>query len=220
MLFSELVDHLPHKEMSLIIGPRQAGKTTLMKILSPLIRPTVGRVLIDGADVEDNPTRVKENIGCVVNDERSFFWRLTGRQNLPFFATLNNIPKSKAAETIERLVELVGLTPDFQKPFQNYSSGMKQKLAIARALLKKPQMLIMDEATSGLDNKSQARIQNLLDAQWKGRCTLIAVVHRLDIIKNYDKVAVMKGGKIVEMGTYDELIDKKGILYELVTGRK
>ena len=80
--------------------------------------------------------------------------------------------------------------------------------------------MIMDEATSGLDNDSQARIQNLLETQWKGKSTLIAVVHRLDIIKNYDRVAVMKGGKIIEMGTYDELMDKKSVLRELVDGKK
>ena len=80
--------------------------------------------------------------------------------------------------------------------------------------------MIMDEATSGLDNDSQARIQNLLETQWKGKSTLIAVVHLLDIIKNYDRVGVMKGGKIIEMGTYDELMDKQGVLRELVDGKK
>lgn len=80
--------------------------------------------------------------------------------------------------------------------------------------------MIMDEATSGLDNDSQARIQNLLETHWKGKSTLIAVVHRLDIIENYDRVAVMKDGKIIEMGTYDELMDKQGVLRELVDGKK
>ena len=78
----------------------------------------------------------------------------------------------------------------------------------------------MDEATSALDNKSQARIQNQLDTRWKGRSTVIAVVHRLDITKSYDRIAVLKAGKIIEMGTYDELIGRKGALYELVSGKK
>jgi ABC-type dipeptide/oligopeptide/nickel transport system ATPase subunit len=99
------------------------------------------------------------------------------------------------------------------------SGGQRQKLAIARAFLKKPKILIMDEATSALDNQSQGRIQNLLDAHWKGKSTLIAVIHRLDIIKGYDKIGVMKTGKIEEMGSYDELMAKKGLLYELTTGR-
>ena len=99
------------------------------------------------------------------------------------------------------------------------SGGQRQKLAIARAFLKKPKILIMDEATSALDNQSQGRIQNLLDTHWKGKSTLIAVIHRLDIIKGYDKIGVMKTGKIEEMGSYDELMAKKGLLYELTTGR-
>ena len=100
------------------------------------------------------------------------------------------------------------------------SGGQRQKLAIARAFLKNPKILIMDEATSALDNRSQARIQRVLDTHWKGRVSLIAVVHRLDIIKNYDKVAVMKAGKVAELGSYDELMAQKGLLHELVTGKK
>lgn len=100
------------------------------------------------------------------------------------------------------------------------SGGQRQKLAIARVFLKKPKILIMDEATSALDNRSQALIQKVLDTHWKGKTTVIAVAHRLDIIKNYDKIGVMKTGKIAEMGTYDELMQKKGLLYELATGRR
>jgi len=99
------------------------------------------------------------------------------------------------------------------------SGGQQQKLAIARVFLKEPKILIMDEATSALDNKSQSRIQNLLETRWKKKSTVVSVVHRLDTIKNFDKVAVMKAGKILEMGKYDELMARKGMLYELV-GKK
>lgn len=98
------------------------------------------------------------------------------------------------------------------------SGGQKQKLAIARAFMKEPPILILDEATSALDNRSQSRIQNLLETKWKGRATCVAVVHRLDIIKNFDQVAVMKAGKIVEQGSYDDLMAKKGNLHALVHG--
>lgn len=103
---------------------------------------------------------------------------------------------------------------------ENLSGGQKQKLAIARVLLKDPKILIMDEATSALDNKSQTRIQNLLETRLKGKTTLISVIHRLDTIKNYDKVAVMKAGKIVELGSYEELMSRQGVLHELVSGNK
>jgi ABC-type multidrug transport system fused ATPase/permease subunit len=84
--------------------------------------------------------------------------------------------------------------------------------------LKNPRILIMDEATSALDNASQKRIQTLLEHRWKGKATLISVAHRLDTIKTFDKVAVMKAGKILEIGSYDELLARKGVLYELVHG--
>jgi ABC-type multidrug transport system fused ATPase/permease subunit len=113
----------------------------------------------------------------------------------------------------------IGMQYDVGRGGDKLSGGQRQKLAIARAFLKHPRIMIMDEATAALDNKSQARIQNIIENHYKGKSTLIAVVHRLDIIKNYDKVAVMKAGKIVEMGTYDELISKEGQLYELEFGR-
>lgn len=122
-------------------------------------------------------------------------------------------------DLLERIVD-IGMDFRVGTKGDRLSGGQRQKLAIARVFLKKPPILIMDEATSALDNASQQRIQNLLETRWKGKATLIAVVHRLDTIKNFDKVAVMKAGKIVEIGGYDELLAKKGILYELVYGSK
>lgn len=100
------------------------------------------------------------------------------------------------------------------------SGGQRQKLAIARVLLKQPKIILMDEATSALDNKSQTRIQRLMTTRWKGKRTVIAVVHRLDIIADFDKIAVTKAGKLIEFGTYQDLIEKKGALYELIYGRQ
>jgi len=121
-------------------------------------------------------------------------------------------------DLLETIIE-IGMQFQVGSKGDKLSGGQRQKLAIARVFLKEPNILIMDEATSALDNRSQARIQNILDSYWKGKSTVIAVVHRLDIIKTYDRILVMKAGKIGEMGTYDELIGKKGMLYELVYGR-
>ena len=121
-------------------------------------------------------------------------------------------------DLLERIIE-IGMHYDVGSKGDNLSGGQRQKLAIARAFLKNPRILIMDEATSALDNKSQNRILNLLETRWKKKSTLISVVHRLDTIQNFDKVAVMKAGKILEMDTYDNLMDRKGALYELVGNR-
>ena len=118
-------------------------------------------------------------------------------------------------DLLERIIE-IGMHYDVGSKGDNLSGGQRQKLAIARAFLKNPRILIMDEATSALDNRSQSRILNLLETRWKKKSTLISVVHRLDTIQNFDKVAVMKAGKILEMDTYDNLMEQKGTLYELV----
>jgi len=121
-------------------------------------------------------------------------------------------------DLLEDLLQ-IGMQYQVGSKGDNLSGGQRQKLAIARVLLKKPKILIMDEATSGLDNNSQTRIQNLLENQWRGKSTIISIAHRLDTVKNYDRIAVMKAGKIGEIGTYDELIEKKGMFYELVHGK-
>ena len=121
-------------------------------------------------------------------------------------------------DLLEDLLQ-IGMQYQVGSKGDNLSGGQRQKLAIARVLLKKPKILIMDEATSGLDNNSQSRIQNLLETQWRGKSTIISIAHRLDTVKNYDRIAVMKAGKIGEIGTYDELIEKKGMFYELVHGK-
>jgi ABC-type multidrug transport system fused ATPase/permease subunit len=122
-------------------------------------------------------------------------------------------------DLLETILE-IGMHYQVGNKGENLSGGQRQKLAIARVFLKSPKLMIMDEATSALDNKSQARIQDLLERRWKGKRTIISVAHRLDIVKNYDKIAVMKAGKIIETGPYDQLMDKKGVFYELVTGKR
>lgn len=120
-------------------------------------------------------------------------------------------------DMLERIVEL-GLEFQVGTSGDRLSGGQRQKVALARAFLKEPPLLILDEATAALDNASQTRIQNLLESKWKGKSTVISVVHRLDTIKGFDKVAVMKAGRIVECASYKELMEKKGMLYELVHG--
>ena len=122
-------------------------------------------------------------------------------------------------DLLQQVVE-IGLHFVVGSKGERLSGGQKQKIAIARVLLKSPRILILDEATSALDNTSQQQIQDLLESRWKGKCTIITVAHRLDTVREYDRIAVMRAGKIVEIGTYDALMSYGGILYELVHGTK
>ncbi len=130
-----------------------------------------------------------------------------------------------AAEELKRYGLLdyimeIGLDFHVGSKGDNLSGGQKQKLALARALLKKSPVLILDEATASLDNNSQTRIQRYISRELKGKTTVIAVVHRLDMISEYDHILVMKEGRIVESGTYDDLTSQKGVLYELINGSR
>ncbi len=121
-------------------------------------------------------------------------------------------------EDLLEQVAAIGMAFDVGNKGDKLSGGQQQKLAIARVLLKQPSVLIMDEATSALDNKSQQRVQKTIK-QWKGSCTVISVIHRLDMLPSYDKVAVMKAAKIVEYGKPEEVMAQKGVLYELIHGK-
>ncbi|GAB6058930.1 ABC transporter transmembrane domain-containing protein [Desulfonatronum parangueonense] len=122
-------------------------------------------------------------------------------------------------DVLDRIIEY-GLQFNVGSQGDRLSGGQRQKTALARVFLKNPPILILDEATAALDNASQARIQNLLESRFKTKSTVIAVVHRLDILKGYDRIGVLKSGKLVELGSYEELIKKKGVFHELVHGRQ
>lgn len=151
-----------------LLGPNGAGKTTITKILSALLYPTSGTVRIKGYSVTTNESKIRRIIGCVIGEERSFYWRLTGRQNLHFFAALNNFEPARAKKRIDEIVEMVGLNENIDRVFQHYSSGMKQRLAIARALLADPDILILDEPTRNLDPFAKIQIRRLMKNLVKG----------------------------------------------------
>ncbi|GAB7023857.1 ABC transporter transmembrane domain-containing protein [Salidesulfovibrio brasiliensis] len=120
---------------------------------------------------------------------------------------------------LEQVVEM-GLDFEVGSMGDRLSGGQRQKIALARTFLKSPPIMILDEATAALDNASQARVQNLLTNKYRGRNTLVAVIHRLDLLKHYDKVVVLKAGRVVEQGGYQELLDREGALHQLVYGKK
>jgi len=119
-----------------LLGPNGAGKTTLIKILCSLILPTAGTAWVFGHDVQKEEQVIRELVGLIGADERSFYWRLTGRQNLEFYASLYHVPRRQRGQRIDEVLHKVGLASEADVRFQNYSTGMRQKLAIARSFLK------------------------------------------------------------------------------------
>ena len=142
-----------------LLGPNGAGKTTLLKIISTLLYPTSGKVEFFGRNVYENPVWARKTTGLITCDERSFYVRLTARQNLAFFAVLFGLPKKTADQRIAELLDTLGLTDSADRPYQSYSSGMRQKMAIARGLLSEPRVALYDEPTRSLDPLSARNIR-------------------------------------------------------------
>ena len=191
-----------------LLGSNGAGKTTLIKILCTLVLPTNGTVYIDGIDVCKAPEKVKPKIGYVIGDERSFYWRLTGEQNLRFFAVLNNIPLKKADQRVSELLDLVGLTGQGKKMFKEYSTGMKKMLAIARGMLTNPDILIMDEPTSGLDPMVARKIKNFIKGTLVNseKKTILLATHNLSEVEQLcNRIAVLDKGTMKATGTVEEI---------------
>lgn len=191
-----------------LLGPNGAGKTTLVKMLCTLILPSEGRALVCGRDVVTESAAVKPLIGLVDCQERSFFWRLTGRQNLQFFAALVGLRGAEADERIATLLDLVGLSEHADRRFMGYSTGMRQKLGVARGLLAQPRVVFMDEPTRSLDPVIARDLRTFIRqvlVEKLGR-TVVLVTHRLEEAEQLcDRVAIMNHGRIVACGPVAEI---------------
>ncbi len=184
-----------------ILGPNGAGKTTLIKVLATILLPDAGDVEVLGYELPKHESKVKEKIGLALGEyERTFQWRITGRQNLEFFADLFGVPKQIAKGRIDETLALVGLQEKADKMFMEYSTGMKHKLAIARALLNDPKLLLFDEPTAGLDAKTSIEIGNLVRKLTKNGATVVYTTHRLEEAGNLcDRIMILdKGKKVAE----------------------
>jgi ABC-2 type transport system ATP-binding protein len=190
-----------------LLGPNGAGKTTLLKILSCLVLPDKGTARVGGFDVRQEQ-RVKPRIGLVHSDERSFYWRLSARENLRFFARLYNLEGRRIGSRIDELLRRVDMLEAADRPFSDYSSGMKQRIAIARALLHDPPILLMDEPTRSLDPAASLSLRQFVLEELSGRDgkTILLATHNLHEAESMaDRVAVLVGGLVREVGTVAEV---------------
>lgn len=191
-----------------LLGPNGAGKTTLMKILCTLLLPSEGTAVVNGYDVVSAPLRVRQAVGYCLNTERSFYYRLTGQQNLAFFATLNNLPTQEVNTRIAEVLDVVGLTAAAGLSFMTYSKGMQQRLGLARALLTNPAVLLLDEPTNGLDPGAATEFRHFLRTKLADELgkTVLFVTHSLEEAHECcDRMAIMDQGKLVFEGDWSAL---------------
>jgi ABC-2 type transport system ATP-binding protein len=203
-----------------LLGPNGAGKTTLLKILAAIITPDRGEVRILGLDTVRHSLKVRAQVGFVLGDERSFFWRLTAGQNLAFFAALSNLAGRAAELRIQELSGLLGLKAELDKPFRDLSTGMRHRLALARALLHDPKLLLVDEPTRGLDPGAAVQARALL-VETVGKelkKTVLLATHNLEEASQVcDRIAFLKGGRILAEGPTSETLGKATEVFGLET---
>jgi ABC-2 type transport system ATP-binding protein len=191
------------------LGSNGAGKTTLLKLIGGLLYPASGNIYVNGYNTIKQNLSARKCVGFVLNEERSFYWRLTGIQNLRFFGALDNWKGTALERKIEELIKLVGLESSANKLFAGYSSGMKQRLAIARGLLSDPDILILDEPTRTLDPVSADDVKNIITQRIheKKERTLLIATHKLDEAQDLcNKVCIMKSGYILRYSSLEELL--------------
>lgn len=195
-------------EMVALLGPNGAGKTTLSKIITTLIHPSSGKVRLFGVDVREDPYAARGMMGLVTCDERSFYWRLTGRQNLNFFGALYGVSKKQIETRGAEILETLDLVDAADRPYHSYSSGMKQKLAIARGLLSQPRILIYDEPTRSLDPLSAHNIRSWIQKQrqrFPDQAHLLATNQLNEAEMLCDRVLIINQGRLIAQGTIEEI---------------
>ena len=187
------------------VGPNGAGKTTTLAMVTGLLRPGAGQVLIGGADVWRSPIAAKRQLG-VLPDRMRLFDRLTGAQTLYYTAVLHGLDRGSARSRIKDLAAALGLDGSIDRPVRDYSIGMVKKISLAAALIHSPKLLVLDEPFESVDPVSTSQAVDLLRRFAASGGTVVLSSHNMDLVERVcDAVAVIVAGRILAVGTLDEV---------------
>ena len=194
-----------------LLGRNGAGKTTLLKIVATLLLPSRGEVEVDGIDALREPTKVRRRLGVVLAGERTLYWKLTALENLLLFGGLQDLPRREARTRATELLQLVGLSGFAHVSVEKFSSGMRKRLAIARALIHRPPVLILDEPTTGLDPHGVEEVWEVLQAlHEEGTTVLMATHNMLEAERLPTRLLIIEGGRLLADGTPQEITARSG----------
>lgn len=206
------LDHIdfevPEGELFGLLGPNGAGKTTTVKILCTLLEPTEGHAFVKGYDVVKDAGQVRKIVNMVAGGERMLYYRLTGRENLKYFAELYNVPKKEVPSRINGLLELVGLSERADDAVEKYSKGMRQRLQVCRGLINDPEVLFLDEPTLGLDVNIAKDIRKFICEKIvheQGKTVLLTTHYMYEAEEMCNRVGFLSKGKLVAVGAPEEL---------------
>lgn len=193
-----------------LLGPNGAGKTTTISMISGLLRPGAGGVVVDGVDLGQDPIAVKRRLG-VVPQEIALYEDLTARENLDFWGGVYGLDRDRLHRRRDELLELVGLADRSREPVRNFSGGMKRRLNLAMGLIHEPRLVLLDEPTVGIDPQARLNILEVVRDIVAGGTTILYTTHYLEEAEQLcDELAIMDHGKILAQGTIDELKSRLG----------
>ena len=192
-------------EFYALVGPNGAGKTTTLRMVVGLLRPDAGSICIDGIDALDAPEAAKQ-VTAWVSDEPMIYDKLTPFEYLEFVAGLWRVAPAVAEARAHELLGWLGLTPHAHERCEGFSRGMRQKVALAGALVHDPKLIILDEPLTGLDAGSSRQVKNVLAERVAAGGTVIMTTHILEVAERMaDRIGVIAGGKLIAEGTLEEL---------------
>lgn len=193
-----------------LLGPNGAGKTTIIKMITGLLSPTSGSVKVMGKDVDKNPMDALSNIGTVLAGDRSIYWKLTARENLEYFGALYGLNKKEAKTRAAEVLKRLELEEKADELVEKFSTGMKQKVALGKALIPNAPVVLLDEPTLGLDPQSALNLREIiLDIKKEGRTVLLTTHYMEEADFLSDRIAIIDGGKIIALDTPENL--KRGL---------
>lgn len=189
-----------------LLGPNGAGKSTLLKILATLVLPTSGKVFVSGYNVVKEERKVRRLIGLFTGRERSFYFRLTGWQNLEFFGAMQGLKQPMLKRRIAEILDRLGLTAHKDQMYMEYSTGMKRKLGLARALLADPPIYLLDEPTSSLDPTSTREVHQIIrELKSHGKTVLLATHNLHEAEQLCDRIGILDAGRLLKVDTSQNL---------------
>lgn len=189
-----------------LLGPNGAGKTTLIKCLTTLLLPSSGRAWVNGYQLTREDDAIRASVGCMLMGERGLYWKLTGRENLVFFAALYHLRPAQRQRRAQTIIERLQLQEIADRPVETYSSGQKMKLAFGKALINDAPLLILDEPTNTLDVPSARELRAMVRQLNQEGKTVIYTTHIMSEAETLcDRVAIIDQGQVIDMGTVSEL---------------
>ncbi len=201
---------IPAGQFYALLGPNGAGKTTTLRMVAGLLRPDAGAISVFGIDALQNPVEAKRVIAWV-SDEPMIYEKLTPFEYLEFVAGLWSIDAAIAEARARELIEWLGLGPHADERCQGFSKGMRQKVALAGALVHEPRLIILDEPLTGLDAGSARQVKDVLVERVRGGDTVIMTTHILEVAERMaERIGVIAGGRLIAQGTLEELRQRAG----------